>query len=254
MQDPSGAPVATEDRGRVRVLRMQHGKANALDLELCEALIQAMGETSGVDAVVLTGTGSMFSAGVDLVRVVEGGPAYVSELLPLLSEAFRRLALAPGPVVAAVNGHAVAGGFILLAAADRAVAAPGGARLGTTELLVGVPFPAVARELLVRRAGRWASEMAYLGDTCDVDTALERGLVDEVSAAPVDRAVELADRMAAAGPAFALTKRHLGRSLRAALEARREDEDREVGATWVSEAALERVRRYVEATLRRPRP
>jgi enoyl-CoA hydratase/carnithine racemase len=104
----------------VGVVRLVHGKVNALDLELCRAIEQAMRDLDDVDgvvrAVVVTGTGRVFSAGVDLKRVVDGGAAYVAEFLPALSGAFRSVFDLGKPVVAAVNGHAIAGGCVLAAA------------------------------------------------------------------------------------------------------------------------------------------
>jgi enoyl-CoA hydratase len=114
--------------------------------------------------------------------------------------------------VAAVNGHAIAGGLILSAAADWTVMAKGPGRAGVTELLVGVPFPAVALELLRLRAGdAQARLLAVSGATFGAGEALARGLVDEaVSAAELaDRSLAAAQRLAALGPAFGLTKRQL---------------------------------------------
>ena len=180
----------------VAVLAMRHGKANALDTELCQALCGALDEAAaeGAAAVVLTGAGPVFSAGVDLKRVTAGREGYVAAFLPELRRAFTRLATVELPVVAAVNGHAIAGGFILAAAADWAVMAEGPGRVGVTELLVGVPFPAVALELLRLRAGdAQARPLALSGATSGAGQALARGLVDE--AVP---AAELADRSLAA--------------------------------------------------------
>ncbi|HXM56180.1 MAG TPA: enoyl-CoA hydratase/isomerase family protein, partial [Candidatus Dormibacteraeota bacterium] len=200
-------PIAQERRGAVAVLRLTHGRANALDVELCEALTDALSaaEQDGAAAIVLTGGGGIFSAGVDLRRVLAGGADYLREFLPALRACFERLAFLERPVVAAVNGHAIAGGFVLLAAADQAVMAGGDGRIGVTELLVGVPFPTIALELVRLRAGtRQAAELAYRGLTCQAAEATSRGLVDEVvePTALVDRAVELAAALAAAGPAF----------------------------------------------------
>ena len=68
--------IDVTQRDSVTVLRMAHGKANALDIEFCEALTSQLDEcqrSPSTGALVLTGTGRMFSAGVDLPRVVEGG-------------------------------------------------------------------------------------------------------------------------------------------------------------------------------------
>ena len=94
-----------EDDEGVRVIRLAHGKVNALDLELTEALVDhfgQLGEASDVRAVVLTGSARGFSAGVDLRRIVDGGAAYVEQFLPTLADAFVSLFSLPMPVVAAV--------------------------------------------------------------------------------------------------------------------------------------------------------
>src|SRR5215208_1364421 len=106
-------------RGRVAVMTLAHGKANALDSELCTDIVGRFEELkpSTAQAVVLTGTAKIFSAGVDLKRAVEGGAAYLRDFLPVLSRAFATVFFYPKPVVAAVNGHAIAGGCVLACAA-----------------------------------------------------------------------------------------------------------------------------------------
>ena len=142
--------IHREDRDTVTVLRMEHGKANAVDTDLFTDIGAALDaiEDSSARALVLTGTGSMFSAGVDLFRVLDGGAPYLAEFLPLLSATVRRLFTFPRPIVAAVNGHAIAGGCVLAAACDRRVMNRDKGKIGVTELMVGVPFPADALETL----------------------------------------------------------------------------------------------------------
>jgi enoyl-CoA hydratase len=95
----------------ILTLRLAHGKASALDVELLDALLRELEEApANVRAVILTGTGSIFCAGVDLFRVTRDGADYVRQFLPLLDRFVRRLFTLPRPVVAAVNGHAIAGG------------------------------------------------------------------------------------------------------------------------------------------------
>jgi enoyl-CoA hydratase len=150
-------------------------------------------------------------------------------------------------VVAAVNGHAIAGGFILVAAADWAVMAQGPGRAGATELLVGVPFPAVALELLRLRAGdAQARPLALSGATFDAAQALARGLVDEaVPAAELSaRSLAAAQRLAAMGPAFGLTKRQLRQRF---LERVHDlaGLDAEVDAIWQAPPTLERIQSFM---------
>ena len=122
--------------------------------------------------MIITGTGTIFSAGVDLRRLLDGGSAYLADFLPALDRMLRRLLFLPKPVVAAVNGHAIAGGCVLACACDRRLAARGPGRVGVTELLVGVPFPAVALETmrLVVPPHRLA-EVVYTGRTWPVEDA-----------------------------------------------------------------------------------
>jgi enoyl-CoA hydratase len=99
--------IESTTKDGVAVLAMRHGKANALDTELCQALCGALDDAAadGAAAVVLTGAGPVFSAGVDLKRVIAGRQGYVATFLPELRRAFTRLATFELPVVAAVNGH-----------------------------------------------------------------------------------------------------------------------------------------------------
>src|SRR5687767_14231869 len=103
--------IERDDRAGIRVLRLAHGKVSAMDIELGEALMRELQDATAapVTAVIVTGSGSSFSAGVDLYRVVEDGPEYGKRFLPVL-DAFLHAALTfPKPVIAAINGHAIAG-------------------------------------------------------------------------------------------------------------------------------------------------
>jgi enoyl-CoA hydratase len=96
----------------------------------------------------LTGTGSIFSAGVDLFRITRDGPDYVRTVVPLLSRVLCKLFAFRMPVVAALNGHAIAGGCVIALAADVRLMAERAGKIGVPELLVGVPFPAAALEVV----------------------------------------------------------------------------------------------------------
>jgi len=167
----------------IAMVTMRHGKANALDIELCEAVTASFRELvrSDARAVVLTGRGGIFSAGVDLIRVSSGGADYVRKFLPVLHGFCEAVFFHPKPVVTAINGHAVAGGCVFACCGDRRIMARGNGRIGVTELLVGVPFPALAFEI-VRFAvpGRYLSEFTFGGATYDTEAALHYGWVDEV--------------------------------------------------------------------------
>ncbi len=167
----------------IATVTITHGKANALDIELSEELAACFEQISesAARAVVITGAGRIFSAGVDLIRLSSAGPDYVRKFLPALHRSFSAVFFCPKPVVAAINGHAIAGGCVLACSADRRIMARANGRIGVTELLVGVPFPAMAFETMrFAVPARHLSELLYTGATYEVDAALERGLVDAV--------------------------------------------------------------------------
>ncbi|MGH7750863.1 MAG: enoyl-CoA hydratase-related protein, partial [Candidatus Dormibacteria bacterium] len=71
----------------IAVVRLEHGKVNALDAELLRAATATMRELAAAPAIVFTGHDGVFSAGVDLKRVLDGGPDYAAELIDLISDA-----------------------------------------------------------------------------------------------------------------------------------------------------------------------
>ena len=102
----------------------------------------------------------------------------------------------PKPLVAAVNGHAIAGGCILAATCDRRIMAGGNGRIGMPELVVGVPFPALPLQIMAARMPDAAfRDLIFSGRTVQVDEALALGLIDEKCAAEtlLDRAVAVAN-------------------------------------------------------------
>lgn len=244
------------DEGAVRTLRMAHGKANALDLELCEALTRAVhdAEASSARAIVLTGTGSIFGAGVDLVRL-SSSREYVEHFLPALDDVFWALYFARKPVVAAVNGHAIAGGMVLLCACDHRILVRGKAQIGIAELRVGVPFPILALEIVRRAvAQEHFQEAVYRALGYSADEALARGFVDELCepAELAQRARAVALELAAIpARSFALTKERLRAPAREFLEPRMRASLAETIAAWAEPETAAAVRAFVERTLKR---
>ncbi|WP_199434549.1 enoyl-CoA hydratase/isomerase family protein [Qaidamihabitans albus] len=248
--------IHLEPAGDVAVLRLEHGKANALDTELCRELVTRLDEAEGAGyrAVVLTGSGGVFSAGVDLLRIRDGGAAYVREFLPALSDAFLALFDFPRPVVAAVNGHAVAGGAVLAAACDQRVLHAGHGRFGWTELLVGVPFPVVALEILRCAYGsRILPELTFGARTYPATEAVVLGLGSEAAdgAAVLPGALERARALGAVPAAvFAHTKNQIHRPFNERIGEQRAADDLRVEQLWTAPETLASVDAYVRSVLR----
>ncbi len=204
---------------------------------------------------MIKGQGKIFSAGVDLIRVSEGGAPYVRKFLPALHKLYDAVFHHPKPVVAAINGHAIAGGAVLAACADRRIMAREGGRIGVTEILVGVPFPALAFEI-VRFAvpPRHLPEFTLSGATYAPDAALQRGWIDEI-AEPADLledAIAVAQELALLSPsAFAQTKKQIRQPVSDRLAQSGEATDRAVTEIWAAPETHNRIRDYVARTLKR---
>ena len=176
-------------------LRLSHGKANAADLEMLQAISDKFKELADARAVILTGAGSMFSAGVDLARLLEGGVEYAAEFAPLLDKVLREMFAFPAPLITAVNGHAIAGGCMFAVAGDYRIMARGKGRIGAPELMVSVPLPIAPMEMLRFAVPNHVIQAhLYTGETLLADDALAKGFVDEVTEA--DALLERAEKMA----------------------------------------------------------
>lgn len=249
--------IEVTQSGNVAIFKMIHGKANALDLEFCEAIAQRLEglRTSSARAVVITGQGRIFSAGVDLVRLLAGGPEYVRAFLPVLGKAVEALFFFPKPLIAAINGHAIAGGCVLACTADRRIMARGSGRVGVPELLVGVPFPFIALETMrLGTAPQHFQEIMYGGSTFPPEDAMSRGLLDEIVEPQelMDRALAAAESLAALVPdAFTLTKRLIRQPVLKRLQEDGPALHPAIQDAWTSPVALATMRDYVSKTLKK---
>ncbi|HWP27656.1 MAG TPA: enoyl-CoA hydratase/isomerase family protein [Xanthobacteraceae bacterium] len=249
--------IERSERDGIAVISLTHGKANTMDLELCQTMIDAFDElsSSSAKAVVLTGQGRIFSAGVDLLRTHAGGPTYVRQFLPLLNKMFAAVFQFPRPVVAAINGHAIAGGCVLACCADYRLMAQGDGRIGVTELLVGLPFPALAFEVMrLTTTPRFLAQAIYRGGTCSPDEALACGWVHEVVAPSLlmEEAFKVAAHLAGLPPnTFVATKRQLHMPAIERLERDGDRIDAAVTDVWAAPEASARIRAYVERTLKK---
>ena len=182
--------VQTLDHGRIRELRLARPPVNALDPALCRALITTLDAAvaDGVDAVVLSGAPGIFSAGLDVPHLMALGQD--RQALHAGWGAFfgaaRSLAALRIPVVAALTGHAPAGGCVLSLCCDYRVMArsPNPVKpfmIGMNETQVGLAVPEGAQQLMRRVLGPYRAERLLVsGSMVTADEALRLGLVDTV--------------------------------------------------------------------------
>jgi methylglutaconyl-CoA hydratase len=191
-------------------------KRNAISPEMIRELGAALDEaqSSRARAVILTGAGKAFCAGMDLNYLKEfptQSPQQVVEDARRIAGMFRRLWTFPKPLVAAVNGAAIAGGTGLATLCDFTLAAPE-ATFGYTEVRIGF-LPAIVSSFLVRQVGeKRARDLLLSGRLIDAAEARQIGLVSEVVPLKklLERARQLASELAALSPtALAHTKRLL---------------------------------------------
>jgi enoyl-CoA hydratase len=202
-----------ERRGRVEILRLNRPEArNAMSPELSQAIEDALDDTEAdrdVRAVVLTGTGPVFCAGADLKVVAAGGGAGIETERGGFGGIVKRELTKP--VIAAVNGHALAGGFELVLACDLVVAAEG-ADFGLPEAKRGLLAAAGGPFRLARRVPlATALEIVMTGDPIPAARAHQLGLVNRVvpAEAVVDEAVALAGRILENSPTAVRVVRRL---------------------------------------------
>lgn len=224
-RDTMSGELVEERRERICLLTLHRPPCrNALTCELIAELrqrIDAALEAPPIKAVVLTGSPPAFCAGLDLNafglnetadRAQSAGSTGAARQLREANEAlldlYERIHTAPKPMVAAVNGAAVAGGAGLVTACDFAVAARS-AKIGYPAIKKGLVAAVVMRPLIQRAGAGLARRMLLDGELLSAGHALRLGLVDEVvdDDRVVDRAVALARRLAACpAAAYATTK------------------------------------------------
>lgn len=191
-----------ELRDRVAIVTMNTNTVNAQNQEFFADLHEAFDTLESEhprSPVVLTGTATRFSAGLDLdehFRLFERDRDEVAEWFAGYRETNMRLFTYPRPMVAAVNGHAFAGGLITASVCDRRVCVDQGAKFGINEVPIGIPMPAVYLRMLQYAWGEpIASRVSLQGQIYTVKEVCEMGIMHELRPADevLDRAVEIAD-------------------------------------------------------------
>lgn len=199
--------LTVEQRGPVRIVTMDDGKANAFSLGVINDLRGLLREAEADDetrSLVIAGREGRFSGGFDLSAMRAGDVDAVVELVAAGGALVADLYASPLTVVAAATGHAVAAGALVLLGCDHRVGVDGPVKIGLNEVAIGMVLPPwaliIARDRLSKRYFHSSTTNARLFDG---RTAVDAGFLDEVVAAEsvVERAIEKATELSALVPA-----------------------------------------------------
>jgi Delta3-Delta2-enoyl-CoA isomerase len=169
--------------GSIVEVRLNRPPVNALDTELLDDLLDALvaAVESGARGVVLSGLPGRFSGGIDIVRGMTLDAHGIRGMWSVFCGVLQQIATSPIPVVAALTGHAPAGGAVMATYADYRVMAAGDCRIGYNEVEVGIfPGPMIHRALIRQVGARQAERLLVGGELISCGEALRIGLVDEV--------------------------------------------------------------------------
>ena len=247
--------VRVEERDGIAVVTLDRPPANAFAPELVGRLREVLRESVGAHALVLTSANpGIFSAGWDLPRISALDRAEMREYLDSFCDLVREIFTHPAPVLAALPGHAIAGGLIVACAADERYAAEGAARFGLSEVALGVPLPACCLELFGYVLGpRRMERLTASAENLPGPEALALGLLDRVVAAPVllDASLERAQRLArGSAAAYAEVKRRARADAVARFDAARKDDP--FLDFWFSPEARKRIAALIEKLTGKP--
>jgi methylglutaconyl-CoA hydratase len=191
--------LTVESSGEIATIRLNRPeKRNAITAQMIDELLRAFAEADASRArvVILTGAGTAFCSGMDLdaLKALTGQPpADQLEDARRLARLCRRIWSFPAPTIAAVNGHAIAGGCGLATLCDFTIAVPE-AKFGYPEVRIGF-LPAVVSIFLARQIGeKPARNLLLTGKTVDAPEAYRLGLVTQI--VPAERLLQSAQALA----------------------------------------------------------
>jgi Delta3-Delta2-enoyl-CoA isomerase len=226
----------------IAVIAIERGKVNAMNSEVVNELsmaFRALEVDEAVTAIILTGRNKFFSFGFDIPEFVEYSKERFTDFVVNFTNLYSYLFVYPKPVIAALNGHAVAGGCMLALACDHRLMVSGRAKISLNEIGFGSSVFAGATEMLRFQIGsRGASEVLYSGAMYEADEAKRMGLIDSVveEARLMEDSFEAARLLAAKhAPAFRSIKRLLRGQIAERFQAIELSSIKEFVDIWYSE-------------------
>lgn len=168
------------DHGKVREIRLSRPPVNALNTELVELLIRSLREAAtNSAAVVLSGREHVFSAGLDVVKLMQFDREGIRDFWHKFFNLLETIACSPIPIATAITGHSPAGGAVICLMCDYRVMSRGDYSIGLNETRVALIIPTVLHDAMTRLVGpRAAEHMLVAGTLIEPEDALRAGLVD----------------------------------------------------------------------------
>jgi enoyl-CoA hydratase/carnithine racemase len=235
--------VSHEIQDNLAILKLNRGVTNSLNLELVHQLgenLSRLRSNPEVKAIVLASANDkFFSIGFDIPELLDLPRAEFAFFYSLFDQICLELYTFRKPTVAAITGHAIAGGCILALCCDYRYIAAGRKLMGLNEIKLGVPVPFPADCILRNLIGtRLARDVMDSGEFYPPEELLRIGMVDRVIPAEeaLPAAFAKAQELASVSPeAFALVKRNRVDRLEARIRSRLEDRERQFIELWYSE-------------------
>lgn len=242
--------VEVSKKEGIATLTLCRGKVNALNGEVVDQIRETLLniETDpGIWAVILTGKGSFFSFGFDVPEFLSYSRDEFSDYLKNFTRLLSYIFMYPKPIVAALNGHTMAGGCMLSLACDQRIMAAGRGKISLNEISFGSSVLAGSTEMLRACAGNAnAQEILFSGAMYSAEQAKEMGLVDHV--VQEQDLTELSEKIAGQlgkkpSAAFASIKLLLRKPVVQAFEEKEEDAIKEFVKIWYSDATWENLKK-----------
>jgi enoyl-CoA hydratase/carnithine racemase len=246
--------IRVEHHDEVAIVKLDRDVTNAIDLQLVEELsetLQGVTHDPGVHSLVLGSSNErFFSIGFDIPQLF----GLAKQDFKFFYQTFNRVCMdlytLPKPTIAAITGHAIAGGCILALCCDYRFIARGRKLMGLNEIRLGVPVPYLADCVLRHIVGvRYARDITDIGEFYQPEESLQMGIVDQVL--PLEqvlpKSIEKA-RLLGGSPqeAFAMIKRNRVERVEAQVLTRLEEKERFFVDRWYSDEARERLREAME--------
>ena len=234
--------VQLQKRDGIATLTLARGKVNAINGPVVDQMrerLKSLEHDPEVKAIILTGAGKFFSFGFDVPEFLSFDKAQFARFLIGFTDLYTYLFTYPKPVVAALNGHTIAGGCMLALACDYRVMVTGKARISLNELSFGASVFAGITEMLRFTVGSAnGTKVLYSAAMYSAEEAKSIGLIDEVATGPdlMDAAFKTASALGSKHPpAFAGIKSLLRKTIAEDMMRRESESIREFVDIWYSE-------------------